>query len=92
MVVDYYSKYPEVYFLGNQDLTRQCISKTSALDNGQQFSNEKFRQFLKDWLIQYDPATPIDLNSDGMAESATKIVKDCSRKHTKLMKIHTKHC
>ena len=37
---------------------RHGIPKTLVSDNGPQFASEKFRQFLKDWEIQYDLASP----------------------------------
>ena len=65
VVVDYYSNYPEVCFMGKQDLTssqviahlksvfaRHGIPKTYVSDNGPQLAGEKIRQFLKDLEIQ----------------------------------------
>ena len=49
-------------------------------DNGPQFASEKFRQFLKDWEIQYDPASPRYPKANGMAESAVKSVKSLFKK------------
>ena len=93
VVVDYYSNYPEVCFMGKQDPTssqviahlksvfaRHGIPKTLVSDNGPQFASEKFRQFLKDWEIQYDPASPRYPKAYGMAESAVKNVKSLFKK------------
>ena len=93
VIVDYYSNYPEVCFMGKQDpsssqviahlksvFARHGIPKTLVSDNGPQFASEKFRQFLKDWEIQYDPASPRYPKANGMAESAVKSVKSLFKK------------
>ena len=93
VIVDYYSNYPEVCFMGKQDPTssqviahlksvfaRHGIPKTLVSDNGPQFASEKFRQFLKDWEIQYDPASPRYPKANGMAESVVKSVKSLFKK------------
>ena len=67
-----------------------CNDQTLVSDNGPQFASEKFRQFLKDWEIQYDPTSPRYPKAIGIAESAFKSVKSLFKKaHTKLMKTHT---
>ena len=59
---------------------RHGIPKTLVSDNGPQFAGEKVRQFLKDWEIQYDPASTRYPKANGMAESAVKSVKSLFKK------------
>ena len=59
---------------------RHGIPKSLVSDNGLQFASKKFRQFLKDWEIQYDRASPRYRKANGMAESAVKSVKSVFKK------------
>ena len=91
--VDYYSNYLEVTLIGKQEPTsaqvishlksifsRLGIPRTLVSDNGPQFSNQKFKEFLRHWEIQHNPSSPHFLKANGMAESAVKSVKALFKK------------
>lgn len=49
-------------------------------DNGPQFSSEDFAEFAKDWSFQHRTSSPEFPQSNGMAESAVKSMKNIVKK------------
>lgn len=95
IVVDYFSKYPEVAFLENQ--TSKCVcEKLEAIfarhgkpnvvrsDNGPQFKSPHFRQLSKDWEFIHITSSPHYPQSNGQAEAMVKAVKALMKKNENL--------
>ena len=91
VVIDYYSKYIELALLSSLNATnvishfksifsRHGISSQLVSDDGPPFSSFEFANFVKDWEIQHIKSSPYYPRSNGMAESAVKIVKSILRK------------
>ena len=91
VVVDYFSNYPEVRLL--KDLhcdsvishikctfARFGIPKVIISDNGPQFSSIMFKALAKEWDFEHVTSNPEHSKSNGMAESAVKIVKKIFKK------------
>lgn len=91
IVVDYYSKYIEVAKL--EDLSSHCIIKhfKSILarhgiplevvsDNATQYSSEEFKEFANTYGFKHITSSPNYPKSNGLAESAVKIIKNILRK------------
>ncbi len=49
-------------------------------DNGPQFSSSMFKRFASDWEFQHVTSSPRHPKSNGMAESAVKVVKGLFKK------------
>ena len=91
LVVDYFSNYPEVCLLNDihsssvimklkSIFSRFGIPKIVISDNGPQFSSYQFMRFAKEWDFTHDPSNPKCAKTNGMAESAVKIVKGLFKK------------
>ncbi len=59
---------------------RFVIPKIVVSDNGPQFSNSMFKRFASDWDFQHVTSSPRHPRSNGMAESAVKVVKGLFKK------------
>ncbi|KAB0792847.1 hypothetical protein PPYR_14806, partial [Photinus pyralis] len=94
IVVDYYSKYPEICSL-NHDLTaKNVINKLKSIfarhgipylvvsDSGSQFISKEFQTFANEWNFKSIIASPHHQQSNGLAErtiqSLKKMIKKCS--------------
>ncbi len=94
LVVDYYSKFPEIVRLGNQStshaviialksiFSRHGIPRLLVTDNGPCYSSREFRQFVKDWEFEHVTSSPKYPRSNGMAERYVGTVKSLLKKAT----------
>ena len=64
----------------NSIFARFVIPKIVVSDNGPQFSNSMFKRFASDWDFQHVTSSPRHPRSNGMAESAVKVVKGLFKK------------
>jgi transposase InsO family protein len=86
IVVDYYSRYPEVAELRNTK-ARTVISKTKSIfsrhgildevlsDNGPQYSSQEYQQFAKDYDFTHTTISPRYPQSGGLREKTVQTVK-----------------
>lgn len=98
LVVDYYSKLPEVIKLDNLSsantiqylkslISRYGYPDTIISDNGPQFSSHEFRQFASDYCFEHITSRPRYPQSNGQAERTVQTVKTLLEKlrtHIKL--------
>lgn len=92
LVVDYYSKYPEVIHLKNNTTSENVIVQLKSVfarhgkpdnflsDNGPQFSSVKFKQFLESWDIKRITSTPHYPQSNGFIERHVQTIKRLFKK------------
>ena len=91
VIVDYYSKYPEVFQLRDQTsltvinklkslFARHRIPDIVVSDNGTQFSSSLFHKFSEAWDFQHVTSSPKFPQSNGQAENAVKTVKKLIKK------------
>lgn len=91
LVVDYYSKYPELAYLSNittsnivnhlkQIFSRQGIPKEIFADSGSQFTSEEFKDFSKEWGFVVSLSSPYHHQSNGMVERAIQTIKRTLKK------------
>jgi hypothetical protein len=92
LVVDYFSKYPEIGVLNDKTaksvivnlksiLARHRIPETIMSDN-MPFASREFRQFAKSWDIELQTSSPTYPKSNGMSEHTIQTVKKLMRKAT----------
>ena len=86
LVVDYYSKFPEVEVLP-QMMAYHVISALKSIfarngapdmivtDNARQFACSEFRQFTQEWEIDHHTLSPTYPQSNGQAERCVQTVK-----------------
>jgi transposase InsO family protein len=100
VVVDYFSRYPEVASLTkltSQAVVEHCkaifgrhgIPEVVVSDNGPQFNpcpSSPFRKFAEEYGFQHITSSPKFPQSNGMAEAAVKIVKSFMKKGTEPVK------
>ena len=91
IVVDYYSRYPEVSELRNTK-ARTVINKTKSIfsrhgipesvvsDNGTQYSSEEYKQFTKDYNFIHNTISPRYPQSGGLHEKTVQTVKNLFEK------------
>lgn len=91
LVVDYFSKYPELALL-NSSPTFQVVQELKAIfsrhgkpdiifsDNGPQFSSYEFRSFVKEWQIIHKTSTPTYAQSNGFIERHVQTIKRLIKK------------
>ena len=91
IVVDYYSRYPEVSELRNTK-ARTVINKTKSIfsrhgipesvvsDNGPQYSSEEYKQFAKDYNFIHNTISPRYPQSGGLHEKTVQTVKNLLEK------------
>lgn len=91
VVVDYYSKYPEVRQLEDiqsNTIINACkaifsghgVPEIVRSDNGTQFSSQNFASFAKTYKFKHVTSSPRYPQSNGQAEAAVKIVKNILKK------------
>ena len=90
VVVDYYSKYPELALLENK--TSECvISHVKSISarhgipeeivaDNQPFGSYNFRQFAENWGITVTTSSPTYAQSNGQAERAVQTLKSLLKK------------
>ncbi|UYV71991.1 K02A2.6-like [Cordylochernes scorpioides] len=95
LIVDYFSKYPEIYQL--QDMTTDTIIRrlkrtfsnfgipeTLVSDNGPPFFSKEFQNFTRTWNIVHVTSSPYHAQSNGMVERTVqtlkKLIKRCGEK------------
>ena len=94
VVVDYYSKFPEVESIPDMTpessiqalkaiFSRNGIPDLFISDNARQFDCQQFRQFSNDWEFKHDTSSPGFAQSNGQAErtvqTVKKLIKKCVR-------------
>ena len=91
IVVDYYSRYPEVSELRNTK-ARTVINKTKSIfsrhgipesvvpDNGPQYSSEEYKQFANDYHFIHNTISPRYPQSGGLHEKTVQTVKNLLEK------------
>ena len=91
IVVDYYSRYPEVSELRNTK-ARTVINKTKSIfsrhgipesvvsDNGPQYSSEEYKQFANDYNFIHNTISPRYPQSGGLHEKTVQTVKNLLEK------------
>lgn len=92
LIVDLYSKYPEICSL-NRDTTHENVVKHVKSvfsrhgkpqifysDNGPQFVNKNFHDFLSTWEIQHITSTPTYPQSNGFVERHIQTIKNLLKK------------
>ncbi|UYV65559.1 K02A2.6-like, partial [Cordylochernes scorpioides] len=97
LIVDYFSKYPEIYQL--QDMTTDTIIRrlkrtfsnfgipeTLVSDNGPPFFSKEFQNFTRTWNIVHVTSSPYHPQSNGMVERTVqtlkKLIKRCGEEST----------
>ena len=86
LVVDYFSRYPEVVKLRSTTASsviavlRSCfarygIPETVRSDNGPQFASRKFAEFANSYGFEHGTSSPYYPQSNGMVERAVKTAK-----------------
>ncbi|UYV74913.1 K02A2.6-like [Cordylochernes scorpioides] len=97
LMVDYFSKYPEIYQL--QDMTTDTIIRrlkrtfsnfgipeTLVSDNGPPFFSKEFQNFNRTWNIVHVTSSPYHAQSNGMVERTVqtlkKLIKRCGEEST----------
>lgn len=80
LIIDYYSKYIELEFLGGNTTSAHVINKMKGIfarhgipltvvsDGGPQFSSSEFREFASKWEFNHIITSPTNSQSNGMAE------------------------
>ena len=87
IVVDYYSKFIEVAQIASNTasttishfkaiFSRHGIPLELVTDGGPPFSSNEFQNFVKSWGIKQTISSPYLPRSNGMAESAVKVIKN----------------
>lgn len=91
VVVDYYSRYPEVKQLNGTKsadvilalkgiFSRFGIPNVLISDNGPQFSSEEFREFCKTYQFMHETSSPKHPQGNGLAEKTVGTVKALIKK------------
>ena len=86
LIVDYFSKWPEISKLDNlsaknvisymkSQISRYGIPDELISDNGPQFACEEFAQFMKDYDIKHTTSSPYHPQANGQAERTVQTVK-----------------
>ena len=91
LVVDYYSRYPEVIKLTSLTsksvitalrsiFSRHGIPEVLTSDNGPQFDSQEFQQFAQSYGFQHTTSSPHYPQGNGLAERTVKTVKSLFNK------------
>ena len=91
VVVDYFSRYPEVVQMNSTTttctitalkniFTRHGIPEIVRSDNGPQYSSHEFAAFAKAYQFQHITSSPLFPQSNGQAERMVQIIKKLFRK------------
>ena len=87
LIVDYFSRYPEVIKLKSTSskavieavkavFSRHGIPETVRSDNGPQFSSDEFARFAADYGFRHTTSSPHFPQSNGLAERTVQTVKN----------------
>ena len=83
VVVDYYSKYPELCLLKDKSagsVITSMFSRHQVVVDNMPFSSKSFRQFARDWGFAVRTSSPRYPQSNGMSERAIQTIKNLLRK------------
>ena len=91
LVVDYYSRFPEVHRLSDlysnrivdgleQVFSRHGIPSELHTDNGPQFASDEFRQFARDYGFHHTTSSPHHPQGNGLVERSVQTIKGLLRK------------
>ncbi|XP_063923109.1 uncharacterized protein K02A2.6-like [Zophobas morio] len=87
LVVDEFTKYPEVICMQRNTTSKRVINEVKSIfarhgkpdilfsDNGSQFINNHFQKFLKDWEILHKTSSPKYPQSNGLVERHIQTIK-----------------
>lgn len=87
MLIDYYSRYPEISLLGSDTSSRNVITHMKSIfsrhgvpeyvisDNGPQYSASEFSRFATDYGFTHVTSSPYYPRANGAAERAIQTVK-----------------
>ena len=98
LVVDYFSKYPEVLQLKSTTsvsvisalksvFSRHGIPEVVRSDNGPQYSSAEFMSFASSYGFQHLASSPKFLQSNGQAERSVQTIKNLLKKSDDLHNI-----
>jgi hypothetical protein len=88
LVVDYYSKFPEIVKLGKHSTSQAVITALKSIfsrhgiprilvsDNGPCYASAEFRKFVSDWEFVHITSSPKYPRSNGMAERYVQTIKN----------------
>ena len=103
IIVDYYSRYPEIAELRNTK-AKTVINKTKSIfsrqgipeeidsDNGPQYSSDEYKHFATDYGFTHTTISPRYPRSGGLHERTVQTVKNLLQNAMKTIKTHTSHC
>lgn len=92
LLVDYYSRYPEVLLLGDDTSSGRIVSEMKSVfarhgipdclisDNGPQYSSHEFKSFVGDYRFRHVTSSPYYPRSNGAAERMVQTVKNLLKK------------
>ena len=87
LVVDYYSRFPEVQRLSDrivdglkQVFSRHGIPSELHTDNGPQFVSDEFRQFARDYGFHHTTSSPHHPQGNGLVERSVQTIKGLLKK------------
>ena len=60
--------------------SRHGIPETVISDNGSQYSSKQYKQFAREWQFSHKTSSPRYPQSNGLAESSVKVVKQLLKK------------
>ena len=94
IIVDYYSKFPEIQKLEETTsssvitalksvFARYGIPDIVVSDNGPQYSSHEFKQFAQTWQFQHVTSSPGYAQSNGMTERSVQTIKHILKKSIK---------
>ena len=91
LVVDYFSRYPEVYKLTSTTsdaiikplesiLARHGVPEVLQSDNGPQFASREFQEFTKRYGFQHNTSSPHYPQNNGQVEQMVRMIKGMLKK------------
>ena len=91
LIVDYFSRYPEVIKLTSltsksvisafkSTFSRHGIPDDLISDNGPQFNSDEFTQFISAYAIRHNTSSPYYPQGNGLAERTVKTIKNILKK------------
>jgi len=91
LIVDYYSKWPDIHKLDNMSskntiayvkstFSRCGVPDILVTDNAKQFSSQDFKDFAKEYGFQHTTSSPTYAQSNGQAERTVQTVKSLLKK------------
>jgi transposase InsO family protein len=88
IIIDYYSRYPEVFSLSNLTTSKVIIERMKSAfarhgipqevrsDNGPQYISNEFKKFSEEYGFRHVTSSPRYPQSNGQVEGSVKIVKN----------------